>query len=107
MECREYRKQFRAFLEGSLTDRETEQLLKHLSTCGGCMEELRTWYLLIEGMHRLESGGTFDITSDFERMLSMRRKRSAHARQMRMAFYTLLFAAILVSYYFLISGILI
>ncbi len=107
MECRDYQKEYRDFLADTLDERETEQLLKHLSKCANCMEELRTWYLLIEGMRRLESGGTFDITSDFERMLTGRRKRAAHARQIRTAVYTMLIAAVLVSYYFLICGILI
>ena len=107
MECREYRKEYRDFLEDKLGERETEQLLKHLSSCNACMEELRIQYLLIEGMRRLESGGTFDIKFDFERMLTVRRKRAAHAGQIRTAVYATIFAAIFVSYYFLICGILI
>ena len=107
MECREYRKEYRAFLEDTLKERETEKLLKHLGACLACMEELRIQYLLIEGMKRLESGGTFDINSDFKRMLGLRRKRALRGRQARTALYASLFAAILVSYYFMICGILI
>jgi len=107
MECRDYQKEYRDFLEDTLDERKTERLLKHLSSCSACTEELRTWYLLTEGMRRLESGGTFDITSDFERMLGTRRKRALHARQARTLFVMILFSAILVSYFFMICGILI
>ena len=107
MECRDYRKEYRDFLEDTLAERETEKLLKHLAGCNACMEELRIQYLLIEGMKRLESGGTFDINSDFERMLGMRRKRATRGRKLRYTVYAVLFAAVFVSYYFMIHGILI
>lgn len=69
MECREYRKLIQPFLKNSLDERKTKELLKHIDECPACYEEMRTEYLVVEGLKRLESGQNFDLNTEFDLML--------------------------------------
>lgn len=104
-ECRAYRKNFSRFLQGKLEGKDRRQLVRHVENCAECREELRIQYLLQEGMFRLEHGGTFDINSDFERMLVDVQKEIRQEKR-RALFYRILMITFLgITYYFLGIGI--
>ncbi len=104
-ECRSYRKNFSRFLNGKLEGKERRALLKHVEECEECREELRIQYLLQEGMFRLEHGGTFDINSDFERMMEEMQKESKQEIRRAWFFRVAMCVFLGVTYYFLGIGI--
>lgn len=104
-DCRSYRKNFGRFLNGKLEGKERRLLMKHVEECAECREELRIQYLLQEGMFRLEHGGTFDINSDFERMLVDVQKEIKQESRRTMFFRTAMVVFLGVAYYFIGIGI--
>lgn len=104
-DCRSYRKNYGPFLNGKLEGRDRRLLLKHVEECAKCREELRIQYLLQEGMFRLEHGGTFDINSDFERMLVEMQKESKQERRRGWFFRVAMVVFLGITYYFLGIGI--
>ena len=54
------------FLKDELEDRKTRKLLKHIYECKQCHDEMRTEYLMYEGLKRLETGENFDLNREFE-----------------------------------------
>ena len=55
MDCKEAQRCIPLFLKDEL-DRETAfRLVKHITSCSECMEELTVEYLLTEGISRLEN----------------------------------------------------
>ncbi len=106
MNCRGYMKNFTSFLNDELPERKARLMLKHLNSCHTCREEMRIQYILQEGMHRLEFGGTLDINSDFEKMISEREKKLRNNRLVRFIKGIAMTAALFVTAYFLASGLL-
>ena len=104
-DCRSYRKNYGRFLNGKLEGKERRLLMKHVEECAECREELRIQYLLQEGMFRLEHGGTFDINSDFERMLVDVQKEIKQESRRTMFFRTAMIVFLGVAYYFIGIGI--
>ena len=94
------------FLNGKLEGKECRQLLRHIEECAKCREELRIQYLLQEGMFRLEHGGTFDIDSDFERMLSDAQKEIRQENRRQFFFRGIMIAFLGIAYYFMAIGII-
>ena len=104
--CRVYRKNYGMFLNGKLEGKECRQLLRHIEECAECREELRIQYLLQEGMFRLEHGGTFDINSDFERMLADAQKEVRQESRRKMFYRGLMIVFVGITYYFVAIGII-
>lgn len=69
MDCKECKGYIHPFLKNELNDRKCRILLKHISECPLCKEDMRSEYLVIEGLRRLESGSDFNLRKDYEQML--------------------------------------
>ena len=68
MECSKCCGYIQPFLNNELDYKDKRIVLKHISKCEKCKKELRTCFLVVEGMKRLESGNDFNLISDFEIM---------------------------------------
>ena len=79
MDCINYRMYMLPYLKHELSVKKTWGLLSHVEECAECKEELKVQYLVMEGMKRLEYGGTFNLENDFEKSL----KASAKECNMR------------------------
>ena len=77
MDCREYMSYIQPFLKEELDIKKTKQLLRHIDECDTCRDEMRTQYLVVEGLRRLETGESFDLSREFEEKLE---ESSAHNR---------------------------
>lgn len=69
MDCKECKGQIHPFLKNKLDDRKSRLLLQHIGECPECKEDMRSEYLVIEGLRRLESGSDFNLMKDYEEML--------------------------------------
>lgn len=69
MNCKDAEKAIPYFLKDELNERQLRQFMSHIEGCPECKEELSIQYLVVEGMARLEEGGTFDLQAELERVL--------------------------------------
>lgn len=69
MDCIDYRMNMLPYLKHELDVKKTRKLLAHVEECAECREELKVQFLVMEGMKRLEYGGTFHLEEDFENSL--------------------------------------
>lgn len=87
-QCREYRQKMVPFVKKTLPDIENIKLLRHTGECKGCKEELKIQFLVREGLNRLETGGNFNIESDFtKQMEEMKRESMALIFFRRMGYF--------------------
>ena len=54
MKCIEARRMVSPFVDKKLTDKETEQFLKHIEHCSDCMDELDIYFTMYKAMDTLE-----------------------------------------------------
>lgn len=69
MDCKAVEKLISKFIREECTPKEEEQVLEHIRTCTECKEELTIQLLLDEGLNRLESGESFDLNRELDRLL--------------------------------------
>ena len=67
MKCIEARRMVTPFVDRKLTDKETEQFIKHIEHCSDCMDELDIYYTMYKAMDILDSGQHQEF--DFKTML--------------------------------------
>ncbi len=67
MKCIEARRMVSPFVDKKLTDKETEQFLKHIEHCSDCMDELDIYFTMYKAMDTLDSGLHHEY--DFKKML--------------------------------------
>ncbi|MGN0330342.1 MAG: zf-HC2 domain-containing protein [Kineothrix sp.] len=89
MDCKEVNKMIPDFLENKLNHRELRRFMEHISKCGECKEELSIQFLVLEGMARLESGSTFDLQYELDRILEEARRRM----KIRQIFHYIIYGA--------------
>ncbi|HAB95212.1 MAG TPA: hypothetical protein DCF49_10765 [Lachnospiraceae bacterium] len=75
MDCKEFSGLIQEFLHDGLDENKLSEFLNHTQECGDCMDELRTQYLIYEGLERMESGETFDVDKDLEKVMETQRNR--------------------------------
>lgn len=56
MKCIEARRMVTPFVNKELTDRETEQFLRHIEHCSDCMDELDIYFTVYKALNTLDSG---------------------------------------------------
>lgn len=67
MNCIEARRMVTPFVKRELSDRETEQFLKHVEHCSDCMDELNIYFTVYKALNMLDSEQHHEY--DFEKML--------------------------------------
>lgn len=87
MDCKEVIKMIPDFLNNQLNSRELRSFLNHVEECQECREELAIQFLVQEGMARLEEGSTFDLQSEFERMMEEAQRRMKFRRMLNFLVY--------------------
>ncbi len=85
MDHKEFNSLIQDFLHDRLDEVKLTQFLEHYDECEDCRDELRTQYLIYEGLERLEAGGTFDVDKDLVHLLELQRKRLSSRRGIKMA----------------------
>lgn len=76
MKCIEARRMVTPFVDGKLTDKETEQFIKHIEQCSDCMDELDIYYTMYKAMDILDSGMHHEL--DFKTMLENEIRSARH-----------------------------
>lgn len=62
MTCREAERLVMPYINGSITDGELKEFLKHIETCEECREELEIYFTVDVGIRQLNQGtGTYNI----------------------------------------------
>lgn len=70
MDCIECKKLIKGFLSDSLTQKQTVEFVEHVKSCAECMEELSIEFLVTEGVKRLDTATSFDLTRELEEKIS-------------------------------------
>lgn len=95
MDCKEVIKMIPDFLDNKLDSRELKNFLNHVEHCEECEEELSIQFLVQQGMARLEEGNTFDLQSEFERLLEEAKRRMKIRRALHFLVYGIEILAII------------
>ena len=67
MTCREAERLVMPYINGSITDGELKEFLKHIETCEECREELEIYFTVDVGIRQLDQGtGTYNIKGALE-----------------------------------------
>ena len=67
MTCREAERLVMPYINGSITDGELKEFLKHIETCEECREELEIYFTVDVGIRQLNQGtGTYNIKGALE-----------------------------------------
>ena len=62
MTCREAERLVMPYINGSITDEELKEFLKHIETCEDCREELEIYFTVDVGIRQLDQEtGTYNI----------------------------------------------
>ena len=69
MTCREAERLVMPYINGSITDEELKEFLKHIETCEECREELEIYFTVDE------ETGTYNIKGALETALELSRQR--------------------------------
>ena len=96
MTCREAERLVMPYINGSITDEELKEFLKHIETCEECREELEIYFTVDVGIRQLDQEtGTYNIKGALE--LSRQRVHTLGILETaRYAVNTLCFWAVLV-----------
>ena len=70
MDCKDFEKLIPKFLKKECTPKEAEILLEHVRKCPDCKEEVTIQLLVGEGLNHLESGESFDLNAELEKLLA-------------------------------------
>ena len=76
MKCIEARRMVTPFVDKKLTDKETEQFLKHIEHCSDCMDELDIYFTMYKAIDTLDSGIHHEY--DFKKMLENEIRSARH-----------------------------
>lgn len=75
MTCKEVEKIIPSFIDRTLDEDRLEELMEHMDTCQICKEEFSIQLLVAEGMERLESGSSFNLSHSVKRRMEMGRNQ--------------------------------
>ncbi len=87
MNCKDIEKLFPFFQEDTLTNKELQKFMDHIDNCPECQEELAIYYLINEGMLRLEDGSVFDLQEVMDDHMERARRRLRARRFLQLAIY--------------------
>ncbi len=75
MTCQEAERLVMPYINGSITDSELEEFLKHIDSCPDCREELEIYFTVDVGIRQLdEDTGTYNIKGALETALALSRQ---------------------------------
>ena len=106
MDCKECKGYIHPFLKKELDDRKSRLLLKHIDECHSCKEDMRSEYLVIEGLKRLESGSGFNLMKDYEIMLKRETEKNEAIHKTRLAVNIALAFMLVLPFVVLIFGVI-
>ena len=75
MDYKEFKGLIQEFIHDELDEYKLSEFLTHTEECSDCMDELRTQYLIYEGLERMESGKAFDVDKDLDKVMETQRNR--------------------------------
>ena len=75
MDCKEFKGLIQDFIHDGLDENSLSEFLAHTEECSDCMDELRTQYLIYEGLERMESGESFDLDKDLDKLMETESSR--------------------------------
>ena len=87
MDCREAQALIVPFIEGELTDEQTEAFIQHIENCTDCYDELEVYYIVMVGVKQLdeEEHMLVDFKGDLKKYISNKKEQIArkHSRSTR------------------------
>lgn len=87
MDCREAQALIMPFIEGTLSDEQTEKFLDHIDQCTDCYDELEVYYIVMVGVKQLddEEHLIVDFNGDLKKYISYKKEQLAkkHSRTAR------------------------
>lgn len=106
MDCKECKRKIHPFLKKELDDKDSRKLLEHVGECQTCKEDMRSEYLVIEGLKRLESGSGFNLMNDYEVMLQTETEKNEAIHRTRMMVNLAVGTMIILPFVILVFGII-
>ena len=102
MTCREAERLVMPYINGSITDEELKEFLKHIETCEDCREELEIYYTLIVGMHQVDNNQELsqNFAKDLENELNRLEHRVKQAKRFKFSTFGLVFGVAVVFLFF-------
>ncbi len=87
MDCREAQALIMPFIEGKLSDEQTEKFLDHIDQCTDCYDELEVYYIVMVGVKQLddEEHLIVDFNGDLKKYIDYKKEQLArkHSRAAR------------------------
>ncbi|MBB5263809.1 hypothetical protein HNP82_000907 [Catenibacillus scindens] len=88
MDCREAQALIVPFIEGKLTDEQTETFIQHIENCTDCYDELEVYYIVMVGVKQLDEDEHMlvDFKGDLKKYISYKKEQIAkkHSRSTRL-----------------------
>lgn len=92
MDCRDYRAQFIDLFDDELDFRQTEKLLRHVANCSACSADLKSMYVMISGIRKLDKKASyFPEYEDKIKLIKSRCKREKAVRVIQIVLSTFAF----------------
>lgn len=74
MNCKETCDLISKYIDEQLDPKVLKSFISHIENCPECRDELEVRYLVKEGLHRLESGDSFNLRDELERKLNVSKR---------------------------------
>ena len=91
MNCLEAQNNIRAFLDGNLTDKETQRFLDHIEHCDDCREELEIAYTI--DLVLQDDDNSPDYSERLQQKITREKRRITHVKEYRILRILLILAA--------------
>lgn len=85
MTCKETERLILPYLKDELNEKKTKDFLEHMKECKSCYEEMEIQYMASTSLEWLESGSSFDLECEMNKILSNSEKKLKQRRMIRIA----------------------
>ena len=77
LKCNEVQKYIKSYVEGTTDICETTTLIEHIEKCEDCYEELEIYYILINGLKKIDNDedGAFNIKKELNERIKNSKKK--------------------------------
>lgn len=69
LQCADYEKQIKAFINKELDYKDTLGFVEHISSCEQCKEEFSIEFLVVNGLKKLDSAEAFDLQRELDELV--------------------------------------
>lgn len=85
MDCRKFQLLIPDFINDTMSDEDIEQFVEHSKSCVECYDELEIYYMLYEGLDKIENeiGASYDLKGELDKKLKMYEEYTYNSFKMR------------------------